>query len=137
MVFQLAKWLIGVSASIPGFSCDDSRSCFTTPVWNIRVQYIQESRNREFGILSNAPWDDFYSTACSHLAVDPQKAQLAFYMSGEGYYSGLVSLKGEQEWENAMLTFIRAARQDRGMEFEILDVNGAVRPFANADLADS
>jgi hypothetical protein len=75
--------------------------------------------------------------ACIHLAVDPQKAQLAFYMSREGYYSGLLSLKGKQEWKNAMQTFVHAARRNWVMEFEILDVNGVVCPFANVDLAES
>jgi len=72
--------------------------------------------------------------ACIHPIIDSQKAQLAFYMSGEGYYSRLFSLKGKQEWENAMQTFICVARWNWVMEFEILDVNGVVCPFVNVNI---
>jgi uncharacterized protein YfcZ (UPF0381/DUF406 family) len=85
---------------------------------------------RRFGILSNASWDDFKLEACNLLGVDQCRARLGYYMMGQDFYSGLSRLRDSQDWETAMAVFCDKARaQDNSdeLEFEILDVNKAVR----------
>jgi hypothetical protein len=76
-------------------------------VWNIKVRYVQESRVHEFGILTTASWSEFHSMVCTLLELDPWKVQFAYYMSGEGFKSGLLSLKDKQDWKRMMQKFCK------------------------------
>jgi hypothetical protein len=52
-------------------------------------------------------------------------------MSREGFYSGLTSLRGQHDWEIVKEAICDALKSDESLEFEVLDINDAVRISAS------
>jgi hypothetical protein len=82
---------------------------------------IADSKLREFGVMSNTPWQDFCISACAALAADPTHAQLSYRLLDNGGYHGFSRIRGDAEWMSAVSVICEALDQDDEVQIEVLD----------------